>query len=279
VIIPVFQDWDRLAQCLEALQCQTLPASEFEIIIANNEPGGGSAMVRMPSNATIVHESRPGSYAARNRAVAAARGEYLAFTDSDCVPEPRWLEQGLAALKVNEGARVTGPVTLFREPGSGYHAYLYEANTAFPQRDYVREGHCVTANLLVARSVFDRVGPFDEVLSGGDTQWNLRAQRLGVPIIYDEAVAVGHPARKSLGSILRKRRRLAGTRARTATIKFAPFVLARMKPPLRRFRLLRDRKLALKDAATVAAMMWLVGLNEASEFVLVRMGLKRPNRR
>jgi GT2 family glycosyltransferase len=278
VIIPVYRDWSRLAQCLAALERQTLAADQFEIIVVNNEPGGAMPLDRLPANARVIDEAKPGSYAARNTGVAASRGEHLAFTDSDCVPEPQWLEAGLAALRARPDARITGPIPIFAEEGSSRNAYLYDVHTAFPQRDYVRQGNCVTANLLVARAVFDQVGPFDECLSGGDSLWNARATAAGVPILYDERVGVRHPARHSVADIFAKRRRVIGSRAARRSMSALPFLASRVNPPLRLLLKLLRRKLGLGQATTVFLIVWAAQFAEAKEFLLVRSGFKQPNR-
>lgn len=277
VIVPVYRDWHRLALCLQALERQTLSAELFEIVIANNEPDGLVRLERVPANARIVHEPRPGSYAARNTAVARSDSMYLAFTDSDCIPHPAWLEAGLAALGSSPDARVTGPVSIFREEGGSRHAYLYDLKMAFPQAEYARLGNCVTANLLVARSVFSHVGPFDERLSGGDSLWNTRATAMGVPLVYSEGVEVRHPARRSLQDIFRKRRRVVGTQAAHRKISAIRFVISRLTPPARRLLMLR-KDTSWPEALLVFFMVWLAQLVEALEFVMVRLGIKRPNR-
>jgi len=276
VIVPVYRDWERLAVCLDALEDQTLSADRFEVIIANNDPEGHCPLERLPKNVRSVHQPKPGSYAARNAAVATASGRHLAFTDSDCVPERDWLENGLAALEANPGARVTGAITVFRQPGSSRYAFVYDLHTAFPQRSYVASGVCVTANLIVPRSVFDRIGPFDERLSGGDILWNRRAHEAGTPIVYDDSVRVGHPARRNLGEIFKKRRRTAGSSP--IDLPVYRFVLERMKPPARRFVRLVRKGVPLRDAAMVVAIHWLGRLVEAKEFALVRWGFKNPSR-
>ena len=283
VIIPVFQDWERLALCLEALERQTLPPGDFEIIVADNEPDAAAPALRLPANARIVHEPRPGSYAARNRAVAEASGRFLAFTDSDCVPEPQWLERALAVLDDHPETRVTGPVPIFREPGTNRFVYLYEFHTAFRQKLAVGLGKCATANLVVARSVFDAVGPFDEKLaSGGDTEWGERAHRRCVPILYDERVAVGHPARRSLAELIKKKRRLAGSIAQRKSYPTWRYALYRLAPPFRHFYRnvvgFRRGPINPLDGVALFFLHWLGQLAEGQEFLFVRKGWKRPNR-
>ncbi len=82
------------------MAAQTYPRDGFEIIVADNASPEGeaaiAALIAGRAELTIVAER--GAGAARNGGAAKARGEILAFTDCDCVPEPRWLEAGVAAL-------------------------------------------------------------------------------------------------------------------------------------------------------------------------------------
>lgn len=279
VIIPTYRDWERLALCLKALRGQTLSQDDFEVIVVNNDADGNEpALNELPGNCIIAHEPRPGSYSARNRGLALACGEYVAFTDSDCIPASDWLDRGLQLLKANPGSRVTGPVPIFREPNSGYLAHLFEAHTAFPQRLYVeREQSCVTANLLVARDVFDRVGLFnDSLFSGGDFEWNRRASALNIPILYDDKLAVHHPARRTMAEILSKQRRVAGTHARDKDVSSPRYILRKLAPPLR-VTFSRNPQLPYQ-LATVYMILWATQIAAVYEFILVRSGIKLPSR-
>lgn len=282
VIIPVYRDWDRLANCLEALERQTLPADRFEVVVVDNEPGGVVGLDELPSNARLLHEPTPGSYCARNTGVAASLGTYLAFTDSDCLPEPEWLENGSRLLARRPDARVTGPIGIFREEKAGYFAYLYDFHTAFNQLRAVETGRCATANLMVSRATFDGVGPFNAALvSGGDSDWGDRATEKGVPLVYDEGAGVMHPARSSLAAIIRKKRRVAGSDAVRADCATWRYVLGKLVPPLHNFSAFISRKSAPKsrrDWLVLFLIHWATRFAEAYEFLAVRLGWKKPNR-
>lgn len=276
VVIPVYRDWQRLALCLAALEAQSLAADLFEIIVAINEAEPACPLAAWPANLRFVHQPRPGSYAARNAGAAVARGTWLAFTDSDCIPDRDWLSRGMEALAAQPDARVTGPVTLFRPADATACAWLFEMHSAYPQRDYAAAGCCTTANLFVARSWFERIGPFDEQYSGGDFRWNARAQAAGMAIVYREEVAVAHPSRRSVAEIVARRRRFAGSAC--AHLPFHRFVARRLLSPLRRALKLRRSGLGRRDMLLVLAIQLLCDLAQIPEYALVRLGAKPPRR-
>jgi GT2 family glycosyltransferase len=158
----------------------------------------------------MLTEAKKGSYAARNAGIAAARGEILLFTDSDCVADPGWVCEALSFLETHpEAPRIGGRIDIAPSPRPTV-ADVYEAAFAFPQEKYVAAGWAPTANMGTWRRVLDAVGPFDDAhYSGGDKEWGLRAEAAGFPIGYAGRAAVTHPPR-SAGEILRKRRRIAG---------------------------------------------------------------------
>ncbi|WP_037522264.1 glycosyltransferase family 2 protein [Sphingobium yanoikuyae] len=209
VIIPHYSDLDRLDRCLAALQAQTMAAHRFEIIVADNMSPIGKLAVEnaIAGRARLIMAPEKGAGPARNAGVAASAGELLAFTDADCLPDPNWLEAGIAAL---DGCDLVGGrmivVPEHDRPRSGAEAF--ETVFAFDNESYVRDkGFTVTANLFCSRSVFDATGPFRVGLSE-DTDWCLRARDLGFRITYAERAVVGHPPRPDWPSLRRKWERM-----------------------------------------------------------------------
>lgn len=208
VVIPVRDDIDRLRLCLQALADQTIAASAREVIVVDN---GSKKSVReelVPAaGVRILEQPEGGSYAARNTGAAVARGEILAFTDSDCIPATDWLERGLLALAQSPRALIVGRIDVFandeRSPSS---VELFEQMFGFPQQRYVTQfGFGATANVMISREQFQRAGGFmEKALSGGDLEFGARISSWGWKVIYHDEVVVRHPARRDWASLRAK---------------------------------------------------------------------------
>lgn len=211
VIVPTFRDWPRLQLCIAALAAQTLGSGRFEVLIVNNDPADSPPISwSLPAHFTLITEATPGSYAARNAALAMARGEIIAFTDADCIPAADWLAALVAHLE-SGAERVAGRIELFFELG-GEHSWAaaYEKAFAFRQPLSVARGEAVTANFATWRRLFDQIGWFNAgLMSGGDVEWNRRATAMGKGIVYVDSAIVRHPARADLGALMAKCRRVS----------------------------------------------------------------------
>lgn len=198
VIVPHYQDLARLQLCLEALGRQTIPRERFEIIVAdNNSPCGEAAVaeaIARRARLTIVREKGAGP--ARNGGVALARGSILAFTDSDCVPEPQWLEEGLKGLEAADFVGGTVEV-LVDDPQAMTPVECFERVFAFDFKTYIlKKEFTGSGNLFCPRRVFDAVGGFASGVSE-DVEWCMRARAAGYSIGFAPRAVVGHPARRS----------------------------------------------------------------------------------
>ncbi|MBW4665691.1 MAG: glycosyltransferase family 2 protein [Chroococcus sp. CMT-3BRIN-NPC107] len=247
VIIPVFNDSKRLEICLKILQEQTYPQSLYEIIVVDNGSKENiEAVVNQFSQATIAHESRQGSYAARNKGISLAKGEIIAFTDSDCVPATNWIENGVKSLQsVPNCGLAAGRIDLFfKDANNPTPVELYESiEMSFPQqRSLEKQNYGVTANLFTFKSVIDSVGLFDDTLkSCGDRQWGQRVFAAGYKQIYADDVFIAHPARDSFDELYKRVTRIVGGRYdllkknSKSSLEVIKDLLMAFKPPFRSF--------------------------------------------
>jgi glycosyltransferase involved in cell wall biosynthesis len=204
VIVPVRHDVEGVRDLVDRLAEQTLPRERFEIVIGDDGSPRGSlaGLSRTDGWVRITRGPRETSYAARNRAAALARGSVLAFCDSDCLPDPDWLVEGVAAL--DDAEVVAGQVT-FAAPPSPTAWALLTVDMYLDQERNVLRSRGVTANLFVKRHVFRRLGGFDESLpSGGDYDFVQRSVRWGARLAYGPAAVVRHPTIDHALPFLRK---------------------------------------------------------------------------
>ena len=209
VIVPHLDDYDNLDACLTLLQAQSFPGDRMEVIVADNGSSRGLDAVRqiVGSRGRVIEVAERGAGPARNAGVRASRGEAIAFIDSDCRPDRRWLEEGLLELELADfvGGRVD---VLVQDPRRMTGAEAFESVFAFRNERYVKSlNFTVTASMFVWRSVFDAVGGFVNGVPE-DKDWCVRARRRGFRIRFAAKSIVGHPARRTMLELKRKWRRL-----------------------------------------------------------------------
>lgn len=209
VIIPHYRDLRGLALCLDALERQTYRRDRFEVVVADNaSPEGPQAVADViAGRALLVVVTEKGAGPARNGGVAASSGEVLAFIDSDCVAEPAWIEEGVAALQRFDfvGGRVK---VLVEDADRVTPVEAFERVFAFDFKRYIEKKRFTGAgNLICPRELFTAVGGFKTGVSE-DFEWSRRAQARGFRLGYAPLAVVGHPARRSWAELLAKWRRI-----------------------------------------------------------------------
>src|SRR5271157_4666618 len=176
VIIPHYNDLANLERCMGLLAAQSLPRSQFEVVVADNNSRCGIEAVRRVCGemARVVPAPVQGAGAARNAAVEDSRGQILAFIDSDCRPTATWLERGKAALCADQivGGRVDVDC---ENPANPTAVEAFERVFAFNFKHYIEElGFSGSGNMFVPRDIFDHVGGFRTQV-GEDVDWGRRA--------------------------------------------------------------------------------------------------------
>jgi glycosyltransferase involved in cell wall biosynthesis len=202
VIVPAHNAACHIDRLLSALVEQTL-TDPYEIIVVDDASTDATPqrVARWPTVRYVRADPRAGAYAARNRGLEAARGSILAFTDADCAPMPSWLARGVEALGAGIDLVAGGIETdLAARPSI---AALVDSIRFLDQELYATVlGYGATANLLARRSVFDRVGAFNERLrSGGDREFGMRATDAGAVIRYAPQAVVRHESRDTLRAL------------------------------------------------------------------------------
>jgi len=112
IIIPVYNQADKLRQCLDSICAQKVPRKNYEVIIVNDGSSDELSISDYKSeikNLKIINQENKGSNAARNRGFQEARGEYLLFCDADIIMEPNMFDDMTNALENNPKASYAYP--------------------------------------------------------------------------------------------------------------------------------------------------------------------------
>ena len=147
----------------------------------------------------VASEPR-GRAPALNLGAQSVQSRYFVITDDDCVVAPDWLERMLARLRAHPAAIVSGRVEDVGHEESVANVLGLEEDTR--TRPSLICDILTGANSAMAKSVFERVGPFDEdprVQLAEDTEYAYRALRKGITLVYAPEVRIWHYAWRDLG--------------------------------------------------------------------------------
>ena len=93
VVIPAYNAEQALPRCLSALEHQTLPQEQYEVIVVDDGSEDATAEVAKAQGARVLKQDHMGPAAARNAGAELARADIIVFTDADCEPAPDFLER------------------------------------------------------------------------------------------------------------------------------------------------------------------------------------------
>jgi glycosyltransferase involved in cell wall biosynthesis len=205
VVIPHLNQPEMLARGLAALMAGRRKPDEV-IVVDNGSETLPEAICAAYPDVQLLQEPEPGPGPARNRGVAAARGDILAFIDADCIADPGWLAEAEAAMADPTAEILGGDVRIaMKDPARPTMLEAYESVYAYRMDRYIaRQNFTGTGNLVVRRRVLDAVGPFAGLAVAEDRDWGHRATTLGHRIRYVAPMRVYHPARPSFAELFRK---------------------------------------------------------------------------
>ncbi len=205
VVVPSYRPGTLLAGCVEALLRQEVPVP-YEVIVVDSTADGTAERLaaRFPACRTIALETRTPQAMARNIGVAAARGEYVALTDHDCLVPPDWLARLLRRHAAGEYAAVGGAVAN-GTPHSlvGTAAYWIEFNDFTSGRragPVAQVPHC---NVCFRRAALASDRPFPALPPcAEDLTFNYLLTTAGETIFFDPEIVVTHLNRTRLDAFL-----------------------------------------------------------------------------
>ena len=205
IIIPARNASKYIEGCLESLEKLDYP--EFEVIIVNDGSSDATKDILDRFEGIKVLETfGVGPSKARNLAIKEAKGEYVAFTDADCIVHPQWLNELLKGF-------IPDPLTLSPVVGVGGDQKSPEDDSSFGKTvhgffktvgfvaEYVKNKnngivmtkHNPTCNVIYKKTVLMEAGGFLEGLwPGEDLELDYRLAKKGYRFLYNPDAIVYH---------------------------------------------------------------------------------------
>ena len=166
VVIPTYNREEKLARCLNSLAGLDYSRDRLEVVVVNDGGAGpdtAAGHLGRDLKVKLINQNHLGSAAARNTGAAQARGEFLAFTDDDCAPDPPWLTALAQSLRTWPDHLIGGqtlnglPQNVFSTASQLLASYVYSYYNRNPHAAHFFASN----NLALSAERFRTVGGFD----------------------------------------------------------------------------------------------------------------------
>jgi GT2 family glycosyltransferase len=217
VIIPTYNRKSELEKLLFSLNNQTLPPSQFEIIVVDDGSSDGTEewlaknMDRFNAKISFYAQDRGGPGAARNLGMEKACGNIFAFTDTDCIAEPEWLEHLIKPFNSEKVGAVGGKEIINDKDPLLMRCFHYLMTSPLTTgglrgKKGKRLAHFYprTFNMAISRKVYQVTKGFKKMFHAEDIELSYRIKQNGFDLIYEDSARVYHRRRSNLTHFLKQ---------------------------------------------------------------------------
>jgi glycosyltransferase involved in cell wall biosynthesis len=201
IIVPAFNEEAVIGECIDSLLHLDYPEHLLEIIVIDDASTDRTSEILSGfSRIQVLSGGHHGPSAARNRALKLAKGEFIAFTDADCVVPPEWLKELMRGFESDLIAGVGG-IQKPRQDASEmelsvdkvFNLLGFVANYSRKKPQLGLIDHNASCNVIYRKSVLIQLGGFDEGLwPGEDVELDYRITKAGYRLVQNPHAAVRH---------------------------------------------------------------------------------------
>jgi len=194
VVVPAYNAAETLGECLAVLLGQSIPRSEYEVIVVDDGSTDATQEVVKKYGVLLLTQANQGPAAARNLGVSHAQGEILLFTDADCVPSRNWIEAMVAPfvdpIVGAKGVYRTRQKELVARFVQLEYEDKYDRMRLEPYIDFID-----TYSAAYRKTIFQKNSGFDPAFpqaSGEDIDFSWRLSRKGYKMVFAPNAVVYH---------------------------------------------------------------------------------------
>lgn len=183
VVIPVFNGMSTLPACLDSLEAQDYPIP-FEVIIVDDGSSDGSGDYAESRGIKVIRQENRGPGLARNAGVEAAEGEYLVFTDDDCILDTNFISEIVRSLPGTDVIGSQGQIYSRQKSlvARFIHHELGERYVLLNKNEYI--DWVATYAACYRKDVFEEIGGFNDTYSSEDCELSFRLAQKGHKMIF-----------------------------------------------------------------------------------------------
>jgi mycofactocin system glycosyltransferase len=212
VVIPVKNRPGEIRDCLDSLKVLNYPKEKMEIIVVDDGSTDSTGDIIASYNVKLISLPKSkGASACRNIGVKEAKGEIIAFLDSDCTVSPGWIKELLPYFAFEGVGAVGGFVNSYYNSSclDKYEAACSSLNMGkrvLFERDAKTNFYVPSCNLFVKKDAFNQTGGFKESMHvGEDVDFCWRMRKLGYFLLYVPQGVIAHKHRNILAKMLKRR--------------------------------------------------------------------------
>lgn len=205
VVVCSYNGGATLDECLRSLERLEYP--NYEVIVVDDGSKDNTPEIVKGYNVRSIRVPNGGLSRARNLGIEAAKGEIVAFIDSDAYADPDWLYYMVCALEEHNAHAVGGPN--LSPPQDGFVAQCVDESPGNPTCvlvDNERAEHIPGCNMAYRKDAFGIVGMFDAQhrAAGDDVDVCWRLLVADRKIVYHPSAVVWHHRRPTIKTYLRQ---------------------------------------------------------------------------
>ncbi|MFC1851613.1 glycosyltransferase [candidate division CSSED10-310 bacterium] len=201
IIIPVYNGETTLKACLDSLLNLDYPSSELDIILVDDGSSDSTPQIGKQFQVRLLTTAHEGPSTARNLGIKHAQGDFVAFTDADCIVDPQWIKELLTGFPDDETIASVGGCQRAVPDDPPFANRIQQLLELLDFLGGYTKGHQKitpvehnpSCNVMYRKKCLFAVGGFlPGLFPGEDVELDYRLRRQGYTLLYQPEAIVYH---------------------------------------------------------------------------------------